>query len=166
MDIKDFEGKDLNSFDDEFATREWICDKCGKMASVNDAVIGWRISIDKHHIPRLTVPLGIYHLKCTPHFTRSEGREALPHIDMSQAFDGPNGLSLLLDYAEQLPLLRDGFLKLIRRIFIPRYERLNRYASTALKNGVFEPNDVLTTPLQFEFDEIEKDLERNPDRYK
>ena len=132
---------ELNSFDK--APCEWICDKCGKTVSVSNAVIGWKFSIDTHHIPRLIVPLGIYHLKCTPRFTRSGDRLALPHIDMCQACDGPDGLSLLLDYAEQIPQLRDDFLKLIRRIFIPKYEQLNKYADIALNNEVQAVKDLL-----------------------
>ncbi len=155
---------ELNSFDK--APCEWICDKCGKTVSVSNAVIGWKFSIDTHHIPRLIVPLGIYHLKCTPRFTRSGDRLALPHIDMCQACDGPDGLSLLLDYAEQIPQLRDDFLKLIRRIFIPKYEQLNKYADIALNNGTIIQNDVVITPDQADFDEIEKDIKRNPEQYK
>ena len=165
MDIKDFEEKDSNSFEDEFATQEWVCDKCGKVVCVENAVIAWKFTIDKNQIPHLAVPLGIYHKDCAPHFSRSDFM-AQPYLSMKDAYYGPDGLSMLLDYAEQIPQLRDGFLKLVRRIFIPRYERLNRYAATALKNGIFEPNDFLITPLQFEFDEIEKDLKNNPDRYK
>lgn len=156
--------KEFNCFDE--APNEWICDKCGKTVSMSDAVIGWKFSIDIHQIPRLSVPLGIYHLKCSPRFTRSAGPLALPHIDMSLACDGPNGLSLLLDYAEQIPQLHDDFLKLIRRIFIPRYEQLNKYADIALNNGTIKQNDVVITPDQTDFDEIEKDIKTNPEQYK
>lgn len=156
--------KELNSFKE--SPREWICDKCGKTVPMSNAVIGWKFSIDVHNIPRLKIPLGIYHLKCTPRFTRSDGRQALPHIDMDLACDGPNGLSLLLDYAEQIPQLHDDFLELIRRIFIPRYERLHKFAKIALNKGTIQPNDVVITPDQTDFDEIEKDIKTNPEQYK
>ena len=165
MDIKDFKEKDLNSFDDEFATREWICDKCGKVVDIENARIAWKFTVDKNQIPHLIVPLGIYHKDCAPRFARSDFM-AQPYLEMEDACYGPDGLSMLLDYAEQIPLLRDDFLKLIRRIFIPKYERLNKYTATALKNGVFKPNDALFTPFQLEFVEIEKDIKRNPEQYK
>lgn len=156
---------DKNSFTGDHITSEWICDKCRKIVSSDKAVIGWKISVDKHQIPRLIVPLGIYHINCTPRFTRSDGQIALPHIDM-MACDGPDGLSLLLDYAEQIPMLRDDFLKLIRRIYIPRYESLNKHTGVAIKKGIVKKNDVVITPFQFDYDKIEEDIKKNPDLYK
>ena len=154
-----------NSFTSKYVTTEWVCDKCGQTVSIENGVIGWKFSIDKNQIPHLVVPLGIYHKCCSPHFSRSNLMEQ-PYIDMAAACCGPDGLSLLLDYAEQIPLLRDDFLKIVRRIFIPRFERLNKYADIALKNGLITPNNVVITPFQYDFDELEKDLEAHPERYK
>lgn len=165
MDIKDFKEKDLNSFDDEFATREWICDKCGKVVDIENARIAWKFTVDKNQIPHLIVPLGIYHKDCAPRFARSDFM-AQPYLKMEDACYGPDGLSMLLDYAEQIPQLHDDFLELIRRIFIPRYERLHKFAKIALDKGTIQPNDVAITPDQTDFDEIEKDIKTNPEQYK
>lgn len=146
---------DENFFDNKMETNEWYCDKCDKLVSLENAVISWKISLDVNHIPHLKTPVGIFHKKCSPRFSRKD-LMAQPYLDIIKHAEGPNGLSTLLDYAKSSPLLTNGFIDVIQRIFIPGYESVRKHLESDKINKI-----IPSTPWQEEIKEILKKIKES-----
>ena len=118
----------------------WICDKCGKDVTVEGAVVVWASTPDGLGDFRI-----VHKKVCDP------GKITHVYSTALARFMGPGGLSRLLSYLSEGPVLTasgssegsrvadvDEFVELIRRVQLPGYEQARPWFDDPEILGEFE----------------------------
>jgi len=130
----------------------WICDKCGQaIRCARDGVVEW-VDSDKSSTwegDRISV---VHHYTASP-LTEKTGRDGcyIPREEQRRTRSttswlhldrllGPDGLMTLLEMISDGSVPLEEILAIIQRLHLPRYERARKYVTSAIADGLFEPN--------------------------